>query len=470
MTAPAAPPPVQQIVENEPRSSHRVPRELRAYRSWALAQAIPDGVRNQAFRELVQRIDGGPRHMAPPVRLLVDGAETFEVVLDAIARARDEVLVETYILRNDRIGTALCEALAAAVARGLKVYLLVDAIGSASTREDFWKQFAEVGVTVRHFHPILAAPLQIFRRDHRKILVIDRDIAFTGGMNIAEEYGSSLKSHDEAWRDTFIRVEGSVARELAAVFAEGWDRAGGPPLPGLEYVSWSEGVVLPPDGRFALSPRALRARFEQRLGQQLDKRRGRRVARSRSKPVPDADREIIVLDPRPGRAQRETLAIMAALVGGARERLYITTPYFAPPTRALRLIARAARQGVDVRLLLPARSDVAIMRHAAHGAYSYLLKRGVRIFEYTAAVLHAKTLVVDGHAGMVGSSNLDFRSFWLNAECNVLLFDNDCGAALEQAFFEDLRESTEITEQPWSKRTLRHAMLDGLARSLRWAL
>lgn len=449
---------------------HRIPRELRAYRSFAMARTLTDGVRNAGFRQLVQRIDGGPLHVAPPVRLLVDGEETFRVVLGAMAEAREEILLETYILRDDRIGSSLREILAAAVTRGVRVCVLVDALGSATTGDGFWKTLADSGVTVRHFHPLLRAPMQAFRRDHRKIIVVDRSIAFTGGMNIAEEYGSSIRAHPGAWRDTFIQVEGSVARELAAVFAEGWDRAHGPPLPGLEYVSWADGIVLPPAGFEALSPRALRDRVKRRLAMGYDKRRGRRVERQDATADEHGERSMIVLDPRPGRAQRETLAIMAALLGGARHRVWITTPYFAPPTRALWLLARAAREGVDVRLLLPAKSDVAIMLHAAHGAYSYLLANGVRIFEYEAAILHAKTLIVDGYAGMVGSSNLDFRSFWLNAECNLLLFDNDCGATLERTFLDDLSVSREVTEVTWSRRSMRHALLDLAARALRWAL
>ena len=453
-----------------PHRRRRIPRELRAYRSFALASRIPEGVRSPEFRQMVQRIDGGPLHVAPPVQLLVDGAETFAVVLEALARAQTEILLETYILRADRIGASVRAALADAVQRGVRVCVLADAIGSATTGDGFWKQLAGDGVEVRRFHPLFDAPLQALRRDHRKIIVIDRQLAFTGGMNIAEEYGSSIHAHAGAWRDTFIQVEGSVALELAAVFAEGWDRAGGPPLPGLEYVSWAEGVLLPPSGFAALAPGALRARMERRIGRELDRRRGRRVARDQASAHQSEMRSMLVLDPRPGRAQRETLAIMAALAGGARERLWVTTPYFAPPTRALRLLARVARSGVDVRLLLPGQTDVKIMRHAAHGAYSFLLSNGVRIFEYSAAVLHAKTLVVDGFAGMVGSSNLDFRSFYLNAECNLLLFDDGCGGALDKAFRDDLEHSEEITASSWSSRSIRHAMLDAAARALRWAL
>jgi cardiolipin synthase len=418
----------------------------------------------------MQKIDGGPIHTGPPVQLMVDGELTFRAIVAAIDSAREEILLETYILRADRIGATVRNALVSAVHRRVRVYLLVDAIGSATTADDFWKSLTEDGVMVRHFHPLFGAPLQALRRDHRKILVVDRSVAFTGGMNIAEEYGSSIKAHKGAWRDSFIRVDGSVAQELAAVFAEGWDRAEGPPLPGLEYVSWSQGIITPPRGFASMTPRGLRARMERRLAMERDRRRGRRVARTHRVIDDSAERSVLVLDPRPGRAQRETLAVMAALVGGARKRLWITTPYFAPPTRALWLLGKTARDGVDVRLLVPGKTDVAIMRHAAHGAYSYLLSRGVRIFEYEAAILHSKTLVVDGYAGMIGSSNLDFRSFWLNAECNLLLFDEACGATLDQAFTDDVKQSREVTSREWSLRSIRHALLDAAARSLRWAL
>lgn len=448
---------------------HRIPRRLRAYRPFAVARAFTSGVREAEFRSMIEAIDGTPMHSSPPVRLLVDGDVTFDVVLEALGQATQEILIETYIMRDDQIGTDFRDAMAAAIKRGVKVSLLVDAVGSATTRGGFWEKLKADGVVVRHFHPFLRAPLQLFQRDHRKIIVVDRNVAFTGGLNIAEEYGSSLLPHGGAWRDTFIRVEGTVAAELAAVFAEGWDRAKGPPLEGLEYVSWAEGIVVPQGVAGAFTPQAISARVRQLLAHLRDRRKGRHIERTH-KPVTDGKIWIAVLDPRPGRAQRETLAIMSALLGGARERLWITTPYFAPPTRALRLLARTALTGVDVRLLLPSRTDVNLLKHAAHGAYSYLLQHGVRIFEYKAAVLHSKTFVVDGYVSMVGSSNLDYRSFWLNAECNLLVFDEGCGSALEEAFLNDLTVSEEITREAWSKRGMFHTGLDFVARSLRWAL
>ncbi len=448
-----------------------LPRELRRYRAWALAQAIPAGVRDDAFMELVQRIERGQYHAAPAPTLLVDGAEAFDAVLDALADARDEILLETYILRDDRIGTQVQQALISAVQRGVRVYVLADAIGSFATKDAFWRALEAGGVVLRHFHRFWHLPFEALRRDHRKIIVVDRAVAFTGGMNIGEEYGSSLRTHGGAWRDTFMRIEGTVAQELAAVFAEGWDRAAGPALPGLEYVSWSDGIEVPPLASMrAFSAQALRARVERRIALRRDRKRGRRVARAASA-VEETDRAVLVLDSRPGRGQREMMAVMAAMVGGARKRLWVTTPYFAPPTRALRLLMRAARRGVDVRLLLPGeKTDVALARRAAHGAYAPLLASGVRIYEYQTATLHAKTLVVDAHASVIGSSNLDFRSFWLNAECNLLLLDDGFAGALEQSFIDDLRCSQEILPAAWARRPLVQRLLDAVARSMRWAL
>ena len=456
-----------------------ITRAERAWRVWGVARLLSGGVRDAAFRTLAQRIDGGPLHRCPPPRLLPDGEEAFARMQAAIAEAREEVLLETYILRDDKLGVSVQAALIQAAARGLRVCVLADAVGSLATHGSFWATLESGGVQVRHFHRFWHHPFDALRRDHRKLLVIDRAIAFTGGMNIGEEYGSSIRRRHDAWRDTFVELQGTVASELAAVFAEGWDRARGPALPGLEYVSWSEGVLHPPARQFALSaalssrlPFAapLTARVQQQLGKRRDRRRGRQVRRVAEAAGSD-DPAVLVVDPRPGRGQREMLTMLVALVAAARERLWITTPYFAPPTRALHVLAAAAQRGVDVRLLLPGeRTDVPLARHAAHGAYAYLLDRGVRIFEYQRATLHAKTLVVDGHVSLIGSSNLDFRSFWLNAECNVLLFDDTCGAALERVYTADLEGSLEITAAAWRQRGWAHRLGDRVARACRWAL
>lgn len=442
--------------------------------AWRAACALPDGVCDPGFRPLVSRIDPAPMHPCSPTELLVDGEKAFRMIGEALASAREEILVETYILRDDRVGRALRGALTNAVERGVRVYVLADGIGSFGTGRKYWRDLEASGITVRLFHPFWRSPMHALRRDHRKIFVIDREIAFTGGMNIGVEYGSSIRrKHNKAWRDTFIRVEGPVSQELAAVFAEGWDGAGGAPLPGLEYVSWADGIVAPPRGFRALLEPKFRQRFARQRLLRRDRRRGRRVVRGgaeRAATPPVEDDAVMVLDSRPGRGQPETIAVLSALWGAARHRLWVTTPYFAPPIGALDVLADAVKRGVDVRLLLPGKSDVALIRHAAHGTYAKLLAAGVRIFEYQPAVLHAKTMVVDGQVGVVGSANLDFRSLWLNAECNLLLFNDETASGLEAAFENDVLQSVEITPAMWGARSLRHRLFDATALAFRWAL
>ncbi len=433
MALPLAPSVAPTVRRLRPVQRYRLPRSLHADRAWALSRTLDEGVRDPAFRELVQQIDGSPWHPLASIDVFEDGVETFDAIITAVDAACDEVLLEMYILRDDRIGARLQQALSAAAARGVRVSVLADALGSMGTSRAFWHALEAAGITVRLFHPWWHSPLHAWRRDHRKIIVVDRAVAFAGGMNIGEEYGSAprpaRRGHEtpDAFRDTFARVTGPVTAELAAVFAEGWERAGGEALPGVRPVT-------------------------------------RTVSQA---PLPVDEPAVLILDGRPGRGQPESIAVLASLVGAARERLWITTPYFAPPDGGLHILADAAKRGVDVRLLLPGRSDVPLLRHAAHGAYTRLLRAGVRVFEYEPQVLHAKTMVCDGHLSVVGSANLDFRSLWFNAECNLMIADDATGATLERQFGDDLGQAREIGLGAWRARGFWHAAGDTLARGLR---
>jgi cardiolipin synthase len=174
----------------------------------------------------------------------------------------------------------------------------------------------------------------------------------------------------------------------------------------------------------------------------------------------------LVLDSRPFRGTGEIASSLAAMVSAARRRVWITNAYFAPRRRAVDLLGEAAARAVDVRLLLPGRSDVSLVRHAGHGHYAALLARGVRIFEYQAAVLHAKTVVADDFLSIAGSSNLDFRSFHFNAECNIVLFGSDTARCFTEAFEKDLEKSVEITRADWARRSTLHRLGDALSRRL----
>lgn len=386
-----------------------------------LARQVAGDVRNPAFADLLADIDGGaPVHQENRVELFFDGDEAFEAMREAIDGAEREVLLESYIIRDDEIGERIFGALRTACGRGARVRVLADAYGSSDADGGFWDTLRDTGVEVRLFHPLWSNPLNSAYRDHRKILVVDRRVAFTGGMNIASKYRGSRKEVTHPWRDTHAQVEGSTALEMALVFAEGWARAGGEEL---DVEGWSDDE-------------------------------------------PGGEADVLVLDARPHRGHAEAASALAAIAGVARERLWITNAYFAPRWTAVQVLREPAIRGVDVRLLLPAWTDAPFVRHAGHGWFSELLGCGVRIFEYEPALLHAKSLVADGYASVIGSTNLDFRSFHFNAECNLVILDEATGRRLEEVFEEDLARSREIHAGPWQKRPIPHKVGDRVCRWL----
>lgn len=403
-----------------PRDGHVLPPELAPFRVAELARRLPLGVRDPGFENLLRRIDRAPllpgRNIVPFFR----GAEAFAAMREAVARARSEVLLESYIFKDDRIGRELASDLAAAARRGAAVRVLADAFGSSATRREFWAGLERDGVEVRLFHPLFTHLWYQAYRDHRKILVVDRSVAFTGGMNVGDEYGAVDGGGVDVWRDTHVRVEGPTAWEMAVVFAEGWLRAGGTPftIPPLEPVTSADG-----------SP-------------------------------------VLVLDSRPGRGHRESASVLAAIIGAARRYVWITNSYFAPKMGMVRLLGDAASRGVEVRLLLPGKSDVPIVRHAGHGFFAGCLRRGIAIDEYQASILHAKSLVADDYVSVIGSTNMDYRSFHWNAECNLLALDEATAGRLRTAFEDDLRLSRPIRLEEWRSRPVLHRVGDALARCL----
>ena len=403
-----------------PRPGRKLPPELRFEPVQRLAAELPEGLRDPGFSVLLRRIDESPILDGNRVRAYFSGPETFDAMRAAIDEAREEVLVESYIFKDDNTGRSLLDALGRAVQRGATVRVLADAFGSIATRRAFWREMRERGIEVRLFHPVFPHILMQPFRDHRKILGVDSRTAFTGGMNIGDEYGSSLSPHGGGgpWRDTHVGMIGPAAWGMAIVFTEAWHAAGGSRLE-LEPLAPETGGV-----------------------------------------------PILVLDSRPFRGTGEMGSALAALVSATRRRLWITNAYFAPRSRAIGLLGRAADRGVDVRLLLPGRSDVPIVRHAGHGHYAALLERGVRIFEYQPAVLHAKSVVADDFVTVVGSSNLDFRSFHFNAECNIVVLDEATAADFTLSFEKDLENSVEIVPGLWKRRPFPHRVGDALARAL----
>jgi cardiolipin synthase len=404
-----------------PPPGRKLPRELRVGRVGRLAAALPGGLEDPGFEILLRRIDGAPFLGGNEVEIYFEGRTAFAAMREAALAAQREILLESYIFKDDATGRLFLEEAKAAAARGLKVRVLADALGSMATHSGFWREMESHGIELHLFHPAFHHLWYQPFRDHRKILVVDREVAFTGGMNIGEEYGSPNPRPGQLWRDTHVRVQGPATWEMAVVFSEGWEHAGGEPF---------EIDPLPANAAEAPGSR------------------------------------ILVLDSRPNRGQAESAAVLAAIAAACRKRLWITNAYFAPGRRAIRILRETAARGVDVRLLLPGQTDVPIVRHAGHGYYDALLARGVRIFEYQAAILHSKTLVADGLVSVVGSTNLDFRSFLFNAECDLLILCPVTAATLERAFREDLEKSAEVHLADWRRRPATEKLGDRAARWL----
>lgn len=342
------------------------------------------------------------------LHFLADGDEAFEEMWAAVAGAHHSVHLTTYILEPDRVGERTLAELEAAAGRGCEVLLVVDAFGSHRLPEARLRTLRAVGIGVLVYNPIVRWPLGAARlvRNHRKILVVDRKLAFCGGRNVAEEYAGPR--HGTAlFRDTQLVVEGPAANDLALLVE---DLAG-----------------------------EMQARPVRLAG-----------------PVPRAGDEGSVVQILESNGRRQRRAIQRALrtkLGRAVERAYLTSPYFVPTPRTLRALEVAAGRGVDVRVLTAGRSDVPVVRRAAQHLYGRLLEAGVRVYELRESVLHAKTAVIDGVSASVGSFNLDHWSERRNLEVVVSAFDPAAARELERQFEGDLAGAHEVTLEGWRKRS-----------------
>ncbi|MCC6748419.1 MAG: cardiolipin synthase [Deltaproteobacteria bacterium] len=355
------------------------------------------------------------------VRLLVDANEAYQAMENAIRAATKHVHFQFYIYNEDDTGLRFRDLLIQKAKEGVKVRVLTDGVGSFGL-DTFMiplvqagGQFAEflpVGLFSRHWHANL--------RNHRKNVVVDGRVAFTGGVNIGDEY-TGRKRKVGLWRDTHVQLEGPAVHHVQEAFAEDW------------FFSTGE---EPDDPEWF--PEQHRAG---NLMVQI-------VASG-----PDTDTQPI---------QR----IFFTVVTSAKERVYLTTPYFVPDQAMLVALQTTALRGVDVRLLLPRRSDQSLALHAGRSYYDELLEAGVRVFEYRPGILHAKTMVVDQSWATVGSANMDMRSFRLNFEINAVVYGPDFARQLAELFEKDLRDAEEITKELLDGRGLGRRMAESFARTL----
>ncbi len=335
-------------------------------------------------------ITGLPPTTAHAVKLLVDGAATYDALIEAIAQARDHVHLEYYIYTADHSGRAVREALVERARAGVRVRVLLDAMGCSKLPRHFFAELIEAGGELCWFHPMRFGRIWerpwLNMRTHRKIVVVDGLVGFAGGINITDEENERVRP--DAYRDLHLRVEGDVVRALQLVFVEDWAYATGT----RDFIG-SVANAMPP-----ACPGPLHAQ----------------VITS----GPDSDREAIH-------------RLHVGAIHAASHRIWLVTPYFVPGEAAMMALTSAAFGGIDVRLLVPKMSDSRLVTHAARSYFDTLLDAGVKVYEYGPRMLHTKALLVDDDLAMIGSANFDHRSFRLNFE--VCLMFRDAGIAADLA-------------------------------------
>ena len=380
---------------------------------------------------LEQAISDSPLILGNKTTLLQDGPATYAAMFAAIRLAKDHINLESYIIEDDLVGREFADLLLEQQRRGVQVNLIYDSVGCFNTPRLFFEQLTQAGVAVLEFNPvnplIAREAWSVNNRDHRKLLIVDGHTAFLGGINISSVYSSgsivrrTVKTATDhaVWRDTDLQIQGPVVAEFQKLFMQTWDKQHGQPLAPKNYFP------------------ALTAQ-------------GKDMVRAVGS-TPDDPYSLIYLT-------------LISAIGNAEKQVHLTNAYFVPDPQLLTALTDAAGRGVDVKLILPSHSDSALVFHAGRAHYADLLKGGVQLYERQGAMLHAKTVVIDGVWSTVGSTNLDWRSFLDNDEINAVVLGREFATQMSTMFSRDLKASQAIDPNTWEERPLHLKLKEWMAR------
>ncbi len=356
------------------------------------------------------------------VEMLINGEQIFPAMLAAIRGARETILFETFIYWSGDIGTQVANALSERAAAGVRVHVLIDWAGSVKMEKDLLKSMKAAGVDVHYFHPLRWYHLaRINNRTHRKLLIVDGRVGFTGGVGIAPMWtGHAQDEHH--WRDSHFRVEGPVVAQMQSVMLTNWSKTTGRLLHGPDYFPALEPVGDQPAQMFASSPS--------------------------------------------GGSESMLLMVLIAITAAERS-IDIASAYFVPDEMTRRALVAALKRGVRVRVITPGpHTDQKLVRRASRALWGDLLLAGAEMYEYQPTMFHCKAMVVDGCLCSVGSTNFDPRSFHLNDEANLNVYDKSLARALTGAFEADIARSRRITHDEWLRRPAREKAKERLGALL----
>jgi cardiolipin synthase len=396
-----------------------------------------------------EEVAGRPLTVGNSATLLRDGPASYAAMFDAIESARDHVNIEFYIIEGEEVGQRFSDVLLRKAAEGVSVNLIYDSVGSSGTPAEYFQRLRAGGVRVLEYNPV--NPLKarggwrVNNRNHSKLVIVDGRVAFTGGINISDVYASgSAAAHSGSsgsrasggasglnlgsrpsgsanigWRDTNVRIQGPAVEQLQRLFLDTWIAQEGEVLPAR---NWYPGV----------------------------KREG--------------DLPVRVIASGPDDAVPSIYVALLSAIAHAEKSVHITMAYFVPDPQTIDLLKRAAARGVDVTLVLPSYTDFWAVFHAGRSHYAELMQAGVKIYERQQALLHSKTIVIDGVWSTVGSSNMDFRSFLHNQELTAVILGWEFGRQMESMFEDDMRGSVRIDTEQWERRPVNVRMKEWFGR------
>jgi len=377
----------------------------------------------ERYSAVIESVSGSPLTSGNKVTLLIDGPATYAAMFKAMESAGYHINMETYIIEDDEEGRRFSDLMLKKQAEGVQVNLIYDSRGSFATPAPFFQRLRDAGIQVLAFNPV--NPLKARKSwsmahpDHRKILIVDGKIVFTGGINISAVYSSSPsgrrrgsrvkpgKTAPLPWRDTDVQIEGPVVAEFQKLFLETWRLQKGPKLSDRNYF---------PDLKAA----------------------GNALVRA--------------VGSSPGESNRLTFVLYVAAITFSERSLHVTNAYFVPDAETVNALRDAAGRGVDVKLVLPGNTDTSLTLSAGRYYYSGLLNSGVKLYERRDVLLHAKTAVIDNVWSTVGSTNMDFWSFSSNDEVNAVILNKEFASEMEKMFAADIAASHEIRLEEWKKR------------------
>lgn len=362
------------------------------------------------------------------VKILINGTDFFPSIIDTLGSARESIYMDFYRISDDKTGNLIGEIISEKARRGVEVCVIYDDIGSFASGE-FFKWLNSSGVRTSVFNPVslFRSKLGINRRDHRKMIIVDGAVGYLGGLNIAEVYGHPEKDW-AGWRDTAVKIEGPVIKQMVSIFLRSWKKLGGEPLEcPKKYIQ---------DNRSAA---------ERRSGTVCASVAGTEKIRRRWE-ITNAYRKAL---------------------WKAKYSIYIQSSYFLPPFSMRRALRRAVQRGVSVKIIVPLQGDVMMSHYASRRLFNRLLKAGVQLYQLPGPTMHAKTAVIDGVWSTVGSFNQNHRSFFHDFDINLFVVDETFGAKMEKSFIEDLSKTIPVDLRKWRERPLNEKIVERFCYTLR---